>query len=308
VLAAVRVVVLVLSLSFLVGLVTLAHVQKRQLVPILPQLADESVVALAAPPTYGSNVHSAGTTSDTAEMAGPADGEPPVQTQTNEAVECDSEASNPSSAEAPIQSQAPGDSVKHSGVHNSNSSSEISREQLLATSSVIFLKSVEKSNDALAVQISALSREAFGADEDAMRTRKAEHVAALLIEGEVVSYASYSVRRDLLSLSVSKLAVAVAYRRRGLGRTMLRHLIQMAKCRTRGEPPLEVVCLSSLPTSVNFYKACAFHEDHTVKLTCSSDVIEGQVYMEYRLRRSARSASRARSASKARSTSSKRAR
>jgi len=156
----------------------------------------------------------------------------------------------------------------------------------VSTTDACFVESVEPSNHVLAVQIRALSQEAFGKGEDAMQLRRGEHVAALLLGGEVCGYASYIVRRDLQSFSVHKLAVSEAHRRRGVGRILLRNLVQIAKRRTRGQPPLDAVCLSSLPTSVLFYKACGFHENADIKLRSSSeDVVEGQVYMEYRLQK-----------------------
>jgi len=149
-----------------------------------------------------------------------------------------------------------------------------------------FLDNVDTCNHALAVQIRALSKEAF--DEDATQAKRGEHLAVLLRgkeKGEVVCYATYVVRRDLQSFSVNKLAVAPAHRRRGLGRIMLRNLIQVAKRRSRGQLPLEVICLSALPNSIPFYKACGFNEQPCVKLRTTEDVIEGQVYMEHRLQR-----------------------
>merc|ERR1719221_886228 len=106
----------------------------------------------------------------------------------------------------------------------------------------------------------------------------------MLLDGSVVGYATYVIRRDVRTMSVNKLAVATTHRRCGFGRSLIRHLIQLAKCRPRGEVPLEVVCLSSLPTSVGFYKACGFREDPTICISASGDFIEGQVYMEHRLR------------------------
>merc|ERR1711963_1349912 len=104
-----------------------------------------------------------------------------------------------------------------------------------------------------------------------MHMKKGEQVAVLMLDGQVVCYASYSIRRDLQSLSICKLAVEESQRRQGLGRSMLRHLIQVAKCRNRGEAALKVVCLSSLPSSVYFYKACGFRADVNVKVACCSD-------------------------------------
>merc|ERR1740130_1050207 len=92
----------------------------------------------------------------------------------------------------------------------------------LSTSDTCFVESVERFNYALAVQIRALSQEAFGKGEDAMQIRRGEKVAALLLGGEVCGYASYIVRRDLQSFSLHKLAVSEAHRRRGVGRILLR--------------------------------------------------------------------------------------
>jgi len=173
------------------------------------------------------------------------------------------------------------------------------REPLVATN-VRFMRSIDRSNEALVSQITDLSKEAFGKDEEAMQLKKGEQVAVLQIGEQVVCYASYTIRKDVSSLSVSKLAVTPARRRCGLGRTMIRHLIQIAKRRNRSEASLEVICLSALPEAVGFYKACGFHADHLVKLACPSEAIEGQVYMEYTLRRTSksRSVSKIRSASK----------
>jgi len=89
-----------------------------------------------------------------------------------------------------------------------------------------FVKNVQKSNEAMALQIRALSKEAFGEEEDAVQMKKCEQVAALILDGLVVCYASYIVRRELQSLSICKLAVAPPHRRQGFGRAMLRQLVQ----------------------------------------------------------------------------------
>jgi GNAT superfamily N-acetyltransferase len=170
----------------------------------------------------------------------------------------------------------------------------------LVTSSARFLKNIESSSDALVNQIVQLSKEAFGEDEEVMQLKKKEQVAVLLIGEKVVCYASHMIRKDVSSFCINKLAVTNAYRRCGLGRMMIRHLVQLAKCRNRYETSLEVICLSALPDAVGFYKACGLRADHLVKPACSTDAVEGQVYMEYTLRRSskARSVSNVRSASK----------
>lgn len=133
-----------------------------------------------------------------------------------------------------------------------------------------------------------------------MQTRRGERVAAMLgSDGQVVAYASYAVRPQSASLNINKLAVAWVHRRKGLGRGLIRFLIQLAKQPaqkavgqrksgggSRGST-LEVVCLSSLPTAVMFYAACGFREDRNVGFGSqdTSELIEGQVYMEYSLRK-----------------------
>mmetsp|Transcript_147223 Transcript_147223/g.367138 ORF Transcript_147223/g.367138 Transcript_147223/m.367138 type:complete len:319 (+) Transcript_147223:103-1059(+) len=145
----------------------------------------------------------------------------------------------------------------------------------------------------LAAQVRRISQEAF--EEDAMRPRRGEKVAAMLLGDEVVGYASYAIRPDQASLNVNKIAISLAHRRRGLGRNFVKYLIQLAKRPVQKvgpkkggrAQPLEVVCLSSLPTAVGFYAACGFREDRNVRFVGedADSLIEGQVYMEYRLRR-----------------------
>eukprot|EP00927_Polykrikos_kofoidii_P023149 TRINITY_DN21409_c0_g1_i1.p1 TRINITY_DN21409_c0_g1~~TRINITY_DN21409_c0_g1_i1.p1 ORF type:complete len:276 (-),score=45.28 TRINITY_DN21409_c0_g1_i1:127-954(-) len=151
----------------------------------------------------------------------------------------------------------------------------------------VFVEALEKSHLHALAQARSISMEAF--DEDTTRVSRGAHVAALLNDdGEVVAFATYAVRHQLGSLNILKLAVPRTHRRRGLGRLLVRHLVQMAKRRTRGQSALEVVCLSSLPTAISFYKACAFREEPSVKLQedgSADGLEEGQVYMEFRLQR-----------------------
>jgi len=118
-------------------------------------------------------------------------------------------------------------------------------------------------------------------------------VCTMLLGDEVLGYASYTIRPASSSLNIQKLAIARAHRRRGLGRSLLKFLIQLAKrpqaaggSKKAKAPPLEVIALSSLPEAVTFYKACGFREERGVALPADDDdLIEGQVYMELSLRR-----------------------
>merc|ERR1711957_901772 len=80
--------------------------------------------------------------------------------------------------------------------------------------------------------------------------------------------------------------------RRTVGRMMVRHIVRVAKSRARGEKPVELVCLSSPSTEISFWEACGFVISPDVKLSCASNVFEGQIYMEYRLGRRVRSVSK----------------
>mmetsp|Transcript_45823 Transcript_45823/g.133419 ORF Transcript_45823/g.133419 Transcript_45823/m.133419 type:complete len:326 (-) Transcript_45823:151-1128(-) len=148
-----------------------------------------------------------------------------------------------------------------------------------------------------AAQLRAISTEAFEEDATAI-LRKGERIALALLDDIVVGYASYAIRPQQRSLNIIKLAVSTAHRRMGLGRALLRHLIQLAKrpIRVGGRqtsggkaPSLEVVCLSALPTSIAFYKACGFQGEPGVGFSPEDvdELVDGQLYMEFRLRRKA---------------------
>jgi len=157
--------------------------------------------------------------------------------------------------------------------------------------SAVFVEVIEGGvKSEYAGQVTAISMETFG--EIAMITRKGENVAVLLLEGAVVAYASYVVRAQLGSLNVNKVAVLGSRRRQGLGRCVMKHLIQLgkrpaSKSKKAATAALDVICLSSLPTAIAFYKALGFREEPAVKLPDEEgeELIEGQMYMEYMLRR-----------------------
>ena len=68
-----------------------------------------------------------------------------------------------------------------------------------------------------------------------------------------------------------------------MGKRMMRWAIDYAK---KEKQKCSMVALSSLPTSVIFYKALGFKavDVKAVDAENDEDMIEGQVYMEYRLR------------------------
>lgn len=156
----------------------------------------------------------------------------------------------------------------------------------ITMSETTFVETVDRQSlamEAIGIRVRELAWEAFGCNDELMHLKKSERIAALLLDGKAVAYATYVVRRDLRSFGIGKLAVARTLRQQGLGRILLRHLTSLAKKRSRGEVPLDVISLSALASSVQFYRSFGFREETSVHLRTSEDVIEGQVYMEYRL-------------------------
>lgn len=83
------------------------------------------------------------------------------------------------------------------------------------------------------------------------------------------------------SLSISKLAVPADFRGQGFGKRIMDELTKAAK--KQGD--VFEVCLSSLPEAVRFYERLGFKAIRGLKLEAGEDLVEGQVYMEKRLRR-----------------------
>jgi len=82
------------------------------------------------------------------------------------------------------------------------------------------------------------------------------------------------------SLSVAKIAVPASFRGSGFGRLIMDDVMKVAK--KRGD--VYDVCLSSLPGAVKFYQRLGFKAFRDMKATVQDDMIEGQVYMEKKLR------------------------
>mmetsp|Transcript_139718 Transcript_139718/g.243282 ORF Transcript_139718/g.243282 Transcript_139718/m.243282 type:complete len:475 (-) Transcript_139718:59-1483(-) len=174
----------------------------------------------------------------------------------------------------------------HSEALHESTGTVCSTRRKFTMSETTFVESVDRQSfatEVIGIRVRELAREAFGCDDELTHLKKSERIAVLLLAGEAVAYATYIVRRDLRSLGIGKLAVAGTLRQQGLGRILLRNLISSAKKRSRGQVPLDVISLSSLASSVQFYRSCGFREETSVDVHASEDVIEGQVYMEYRL-------------------------
>lgn len=83
------------------------------------------------------------------------------------------------------------------------------------------------------------------------------------------------------ALSIAKLAVPSEFRGSGFGRLIMDDVMKSAK--KQGEA--YEVCLSSLPTAIKFYQRLGFKAFTGLKIDSGSDdLVEGQVYMEKKLR------------------------
>jgi len=93
----------------------------------------------------------------------------------------------------------------------------------------------------------------------------------------LVGYIVYRFKQS--AVSVAQFAIAQEFQGQGFGKKLIKWLIQYAK-----KANVEIIALSSLPTSTSFYQRFAFKRV-MVKGISGEDYVEGQVYMEYRCRR-----------------------
>jgi len=130
-------------------------------------------------------------------------------------------------------------------------------------------------------QAHALSETAFNEDFSAEVTKKSGWKLSLLVSKDQRTFYGFAVAKVAKGiLSVAKIAVAVEFRGCGLGRHIMNELMKAAK----KQGNVYEVCLSSLPEAIAFYKRLGFRAYEGLRATTQEDVVEGQVYMEKRLR------------------------
>merc|ERR1719272_193859 len=103
----------------------------------------------------------------------------------------------------------------------------------------------------------------------------------------LIGFLIYRIRPELESFSIAKLATVPEHRRQGHGRRFIEWCIKSAK----KQSTISFISLSSLPEAVKFYQRLGFRAVNVdlEKAACSEcepgeDLVEGQVYMEYRLK------------------------
>jgi ribosomal protein S18 acetylase RimI-like enzyme len=155
----------------------------------------------------------------------------------------------------------------------------------LTKESVQLLRNVSLQDAKMAGLIRAtrdLSLKVF--DEDCLLevTKKSGWKLSLLVSSDLDILCGFTVSKVAKgALSIAKLAVASEFRRAGFGRLIMDEVTKSA----RKQGDVSEVCLSSLATAVKFYKRLGFKAYKNVKMdNGSDDLVEGQVYMEKKLR------------------------
>jgi len=161
-------------------------------------------------------------------------------------------------------------------------------------------------------EVSLLSHDAFEEDALNMVTRKGGWRMTLLARPEgftppvaelipldgfsldgpgfqpaLIGFVVYRLRPELDCLSIAKIATVPEHRKMGHGRRLIEWCIKAAK----KQSSLDYISLSSLPEAIKFYNVLGFRAievnlEKSGKNECASDedFVEGQVYMEYRLK------------------------
>jgi ribosomal protein S18 acetylase RimI-like enzyme len=97
----------------------------------------------------------------------------------------------------------------------------------------------------------------------------------------LLGFVVFRFRPDMQCLSIAKIAVPEAHRGRGFGK----HLMEWCTKYAQQQGNLQMLSLSSLPDAIKFYQKYGFRQVKIDKVPDDEhDYVEGQVYMEYRLK------------------------
>jgi ribosomal protein S18 acetylase RimI-like enzyme len=130
-----------------------------------------------------------------------------------------------------------------------------------------------------------LSTKVFDEDCLAEVTKKSGWKLSLLVSHDLCTLCGFIVSKVAKgALSIAKLAVPLEFRRSGFGKLIMDEVTRSAK----KQNDVYEVCLSSLPTAITFYQRLGFKAFRDLRISSGSgsadDLVEGQVYMEKRLR------------------------
>lgn len=102
----------------------------------------------------------------------------------------------------------------------------------------------------------------------------------------LLGFIIFRFRADFRCLSIANIAVPESHRGRGFGKHLMDWCVRHAE-----QQKLQHLSLSSLPEAVKFYKAFGFKPVKVESVQADDeDLVEGQVYMEYRLKGAGRRA------------------
>jgi len=153
-------------------------------------------------------------------------------------------------------------------------------------------------------EVKALSMDAFEEDALTMVTKKARWKMTLLVRSEdgvpqfsldgadlgdedqedppLIGFVVYKIRTEFESFSIAKIAVVPEHRNQGHGG----RLMDWVKSQAKKQKDIKYISLSSLPDAVRFYKKIGFQPvDVNINPADDEVFVEGQVYMEYQVRK-----------------------
>lgn len=126
-----------------------------------------------------------------------------------------------------------------------------------------------------------LSMKVFDEDCLAEVTKKSGWKLSLLVSTDLHTLCGFIVAKVVKGcLSIAKLAVPSEFRGSGFGKMIMEEVMKTAK----KQSDVYDVCLSSLATAVKFYQRLGFKAFKNLKMDSSEDLVEGQVYMEKKLK------------------------
>lgn len=155
-------------------------------------------------------------------------------------------------------------------------------------------------------EVKALSMDAFDEDALHMVTKKARWKMTLLVRSEdgvprfsldgadlgdedpedppLIGFVVYKIKHEFESFSIAKIAVVPEHRNQGHGG----RLMDWVKNQAKKQKEIKYISLSSLPDAVRFYKKIGFQPvDVNITQADDEELVEGQVYMEYQVRKRA---------------------
>jgi ribosomal protein S18 acetylase RimI-like enzyme len=191
------------------------------------------------------------------------------------------------------QQKLGGQSIENASTEDPEQASACSIADVVGTiapskKEVMFLRSVRIHLDHTDTRMAGLichtrKLSQFVFDEDCLNdiTKKSNWKLTLLVTEDLSTLCGFLISKVVNgALSIAKLAVPPEFRGSGFGKLIMEDAIKIAKKQSN----VYEVCLSSLATAVTFYQRLGFKAYTSYKIDTDKDVVEGQVYMQKKLR------------------------